>query len=59
MILWIIVLKSKNSRKLLYNSKRGNPFESPLDINYLFTKLFVTVPSSVVTRTKYMPLARP
>ena len=26
---------------------------------YRFTNVFVTVPSSVVTRTKYMPLARP
>ena len=27
--------------------------------DYFFTNVFVTVPSSVVTRTKYMPLARP
>ena len=28
-------------------------------IYYFFTNLFVTTPSPVVTRTKYMPLARP
>ena len=27
--------------------------------SYFLMKVFVTVPSSVVTRTKYMPLARP
>ena len=29
------------------------------EMNYRFTNCFVTVPSSVVTRTKYMPSARP
>jgi len=46
-----------------YNEK-GEPFRIPLDYqlsinNYFLTNVFVTSPSSVVTRTKYMPLARP
>ena len=64
----LITFDKRVARKQLM--KKGDPSGSPLTIciyvqirvirgDYFFTNVFVTEPFSVVTRTKYMPSARP